>query len=49
MTLIKENQSLTYHEEVNEETGEVYQVVDSHVISTQKIYKDKKWIYSDLS
>lgn len=42
MSIIKENQSLTYHEEVDPETGEVYKVVDSHVISTQKIYKNQE-------
>lgn len=41
MSTIKENQSLTYHEEIDKETGEVYKVIDSHIISTQKIYKDQ--------
>lgn len=41
MSIVKENQSLSYHEEVNPETGEIYKVVDSHTISTQRIYKDQ--------
>ncbi len=42
MSIIKENQSLTYHEEIDPETGEVYKVIDSHIISTQKIYKNQE-------